>query len=82
MKNYAKNRDLIVEEIKRFRKTNGEADKQIIKVELDGIYAIMFRAVIRLCDENKEKITIKEAINIGIFLKAKEILNRAGITFT
>lgn len=80
MKDYNTAQAMIINEIEEYRKS-GESDRQILYIELEGIYAILFRAICRLADENKEKNEIQSAVRGGILLKAKDTLAKAGIIF-
>jgi len=54
----------ISEELRIFRET-GKTDKQILKIELEGMEAIMFRTLLSLSKDDEKIQNIKSAIKLG-----------------
>ena len=65
-----------VKDIEKFKKT-GKTTKEIvaIKVELEGIEAVQFRTLMRVCDKGKEYLMVEDIIKHGVSAMAFQLVD-------
>lgn len=76
MKDIKEIQEQISKEIKVFKKT-GKAETQHLWVELDGLEAIMIRAILLLSKNGEQIQNIKSAIKLGSVLMNNQLIEES-----